>query len=111
MIDSPQLMTLRDKNKFLSLFEEKKQQNNRISLSDFSSIIRSLIYLTPSIIASYLDALRKELKTKTSIENESNIMIIQADYFKYINQLIIENNRYLNEKDSDFRNFLLFNSM
>lgn len=100
---SLQLMTNKDKSKFLALYEDKKQQSNRISFSDFSSIAKSLIYLTPSIINSYIDALRKELKAKTGIENESSIMIIQADYFKYLNQLIIENNRYLNEKDSDFR--------
>lgn len=96
-------MTEYEQNKFQCFYDEKRQPNNKICFTDFCSIINNLNQIPSSVKQSFIDLMRKEIKSKTNIDNESGIMINQTDYFKYIQILIIENNCHLNEQDPELR--------
>lgn len=97
------LITDYELSKFQALYDDKKQPNNKISFTDLCSIITNLNQISSSVKQTFIESIRKELKAKMNIDNEAGIMVNQTDYFKYINILIIEDNRYINQRDPELR--------
>lgn len=92
--------------------------SKEIHFDDFREILSSNNRIAKEILSPFLEKVKKKLKDdgnteKENLSNISNIFkklfqkkifllfIAKQEYFYYINLLVIENNKYLNERDPE----------
>ena len=91
--------------KYKMLYSEVSQDKTSISYRDFVSIVKQIKIFDSMAIQKVLEKLRKETKNRTGDVAEAAIEIREKDYFIYLKQIEIEQNKLSNEGSTEFKRF------
>ena len=98
-----QLIKEGELKKIKKAFQDKKQfqqKNEYISFQNFSDYCREKIKVKE--IETLLEGFKKELKSKPDSERENQLWLSENDYYHYIKEIVMFNNKTLNSKDEAF---------
>lgn len=74
-----------------------------ISYRDFVSVLKQIKIFDSKSIQRVLEKIRKETKNRTGDDAEAAIEISEKDYFTYLKQIEIEQNKISNEGSTEFK--------
>ena len=103
MQDSIKSLTNEQYKVFKRAFDDKKNNKNLIAFTDFLNLMKNVKKFNQDRVSQITEPLKKELKNKNSTDNEANILINEADYFKYVAQLVNDHNKDANENDDEMK--------
>ena len=89
--------------KYKMLYSEVSQDKAAISYRDFVSVLKQIKIFDSKSIQRVLEKIRKETKNRTGDEAEAAIEISEKDYFTYLKQIEIEQNKLSNEGSTEFK--------
>lgn len=105
-----QHLTKNETNYFNESYQLKKDKtNNRISFVNFRDILLNFSLFNRYSISESIDKIKKELITKYSNLNEQELSISEKEYYKHLNNLILESHRKSNEKDPEISKYIFLN--
>ena len=96
-----QLMTVTEMTKYKTFFDSRKQNRELISFNDFIIIARDNPEYDQNKVTSFIEGIRKELRNKNP-ETE-NFMLNEADYNKYLLNLVIEHHKNVNSQNEELQ--------
>ena len=82
------------------LYSEVSQDKTSISYRDFVSIVKQIKIFDSMAIQKVLEKIRKETKNRTGDDAEAAIEITEKDYFTYLKQIEIEQNKLMENRIS-----------
>ena len=85
------------------LYSEVSQDKATISYRDFVSVLKQIKIFDSKSIQRVLEKIRKETKNRTGDDAEGAIEITEKDYFTYLKQIEIEQNKLSNEGSTEFK--------
>ena len=89
--------------KYKMLYSEVSQDKVAISYRDFVSVLKQIKIFDSKSIQRVLEKIRKETKNRTGDDAEAAIEISEKDYFTYLKQIEIEQNKLSNEGSTEFK--------
>lgn len=89
--------------KYKMLYSEISQDKAVISYRDFVSVLKQIKIFDSKSIQRVLEKIRKETKNRTGDDAEAAIEITEKDYFTYLKQIEIEQNKLSNEGSTEFK--------
>ena len=104
-MQSSSLFPHHEYQKYKMLYSEVSQDKATISYRDFVSVLKQIKIFDSKSIQRVLEKIRKETKNRTGDDAEAAIEIREKDYFIYLKQIEIEQNKLSNEGSTEFKRF------
>ena len=104
-MQSSSLFPHHEYQKYKMLYSEISQDKAVISYRDFVSVLKQIKIFDSKSIQRVLEKIRKETKNRTGDDAEAAIEIREKDYFIYLKQIEIEQNKLSNEGSTEFKRF------